>query len=31
LVPFAKAVPIIALLLAAWSYGEFRGYLTGEP
>ena len=31
LMPFAKAVPIMALLLAAWSYGEFRGYLTGEP
>ena len=28
---FIKASPYVLLLLAAWSLGEFRGYLTGKP
>lgn len=28
---FLKASPYVLVLLAAWSFGEFRGYLTGKP
>jgi len=31
LVEFIEAAPVIVLLLVAWSYGEFQGYLTSEP
>ena len=28
---FAKASPLVALLLTIWSLGELLGYLTGRP
>jgi hypothetical protein len=29
--PFARALPVLALLLVAWSAGEWLGYATGRP
>ena len=29
--PFLRAIPIVVLLLGAWSLGEAAGYLTGRP
>jgi GNAT superfamily N-acetyltransferase len=29
--PFVRAAPLVALFLAAWSWGELVGYVTGRP
>ena len=31
LAKFLRVSPLVALLLAAWSWGELLGYVTGRP